>query len=556
MDVIFFGLCPFHREKSPSFSVSPDKQIFHCFGCHVGGNVIHFIMKIENLGFKEAIEFLAERARIDLPTDDTKIDMAKIAQKEQMYFINSEAGRFFYNNIEHSNIAKEYIAKRHLDKATVIKFGLGFAPDHNSLYQYLISKGFQEKDILATGLVNQSEKGYKNDRFKNRFMFPIFDIRDRVIGFGGRVLNDSLPKYINSPENLIYSKGRHLYGLNVAKRTPMKKIIIVEGYMDAISLHQRGISNVVASLGTALTEQQGRLLRKYSEEVIISYDSDAAGQKATLRGLDILQNLGCNVRVLQMEGAKDPDEYVIKYGPEKFERLVDRSISLVEFKVRLLKKEFNLQDVSEKIKFLNKMAEILAKVTNNMERDVYINQLSKELGVGKEPIYAEIEKLTLKDKKNLKNWDRPVVLIQKPQKVDEATLKIENMIIYLLCEKNQKIYEQIKNNISFEDIFDEKNKDIIHKLYDAYEKGNINSIDILSLFEDEQEISLITEILGREEAISNLSKVVEDVIKNIKLNKLQHRKMELMEALQTVTEENRMELEAELNEIIIQLAKK
>ena len=356
----YFGPCPFHREKTPSFAVTPDKQIYHCFGCGEGGNVIRFIMKVENIGFKEALEFLAERAKIPLPVDnyeEDKLSQDEIKWKEyhrnQMYEINKEAGRFFYQNIQKSNLAKEYLVQRKLNVTTVRKFGIGFALADDGLYKHLKQKGFQEEDMVATGLIGKMTNGRYYDKFKNRLMFPIFDIRGRVVAFGGRALASHeelkaqhIPKYVNSPENLIYTKGRHLYGLNLAKKNSekMKRILVVEGYMDVISPHQAGITNVVASLGTALTEAQGKLLRQYAEEVVLSYDSDAAGQKAIMRGIEIMQSMGVMVKVLQMEGAKDPDEFVLKYGPERFEKLINNSLSAIEYKIKVLKQDYNLQE--------------------------------------------------------------------------------------------------------------------------------------------------------------------------------------------------------------------
>ena len=311
----FLGLCPFHKEKTPSFSVSPDKQIFHCFGCGVGGNVVHFVSKIENLNFKESLEMLADKAGMALPTSNVEVDSKKQQLKEKVYKINEEVANFYHETL-YMPIAKpaqEYVKKRKLDNRTLKNFKIGYAPNGNNLYKFLKEKGFEEEEILASTLVKKYNNGYV-DTFRNRLMFPIMDIKNRVIAFGGRVLDSSLPKYINSPDTVVYNKGRNLYGLNVAKNAKTDNVIMVEGYMDCISLHQRGIPNAVASLGTALTEAQGRLLRKYFEKVVISYDSDGAGQAATLRGLEILKNIGCDVRILQMEGAKDPDEYVIKKG--------------------------------------------------------------------------------------------------------------------------------------------------------------------------------------------------------------------------------------------------
>ena len=327
----FFGLCPFHKEKSPSFAVSPDKQIFHCFGCGAGGNVIHFISKIEGLDFKDTLELLANRVNIELPTLDNLEDDKTARLKSKVYEINKIAAEFYHENLYKptSKTAQEYIKKRKLDNRTLKAFLIGYAGNFNELYLLLKQKGYTEEEMLASSLVKRTENGGYMDSFRKRLMFPIQDVRERVIAFGGRVLDDSKPKYINSPENVVYSKGRHLFGLNVAKKGDTKKILIVEGYMDVISLHQRGITNVVASLGTALTEQQGWLLRKNSEQIILSFDSDEAGIKAKLRSIEILQNMGCDLRVLQLEGAKDPDEYILKYGNMRFQNAVDKAFSVV-----------------------------------------------------------------------------------------------------------------------------------------------------------------------------------------------------------------------------------
>ena len=376
----FFGLCPFHNEKSPSFSDSPDKQIFHCFGCGVGGNVYTFLMKIEGINFIEAIQMLAERANINLPTLENNADTAKEELKAKVYKVNAFTADFYHKNLylPTAKIAQEYVKKRKLSKERSKSIQIGFSGKFDELYQELKKQGFQEREILESGLVNKNEKGQYIVRYRNRLMFPICDVRGKVIAFGGRVLDDSKPKYINSPENVVYSKGRNLFGLNVAKKGDLSKILIVEGYMDVISLHQRGITNVVAPLGTALTQQQGWLLRKNAQQIILSFDSDEAGLTAKMRALEILQNMGCDIRILQMEGAKDPDEFIIKYGNARFLNLVDKALSVIEFKVRLLKRNLNLENVNDKIKFLNEIAKLISKIDNTIEREVYIEKIAKE----------------------------------------------------------------------------------------------------------------------------------------------------------------------------------
>lgn len=560
----FFGLCPFHKEKSPSFAVSPDKQIFHCFGCGAGGNVIHFISKIEGLDFKDTLELLANRVNIELPTLDNLEDDKTARLKSKVYEINKIAAEFYHENLYKpaSKTAQEYIKKRKLDNRTLKAFLIGYAGNFNELYLLLKQKGYTEEEMLASSLVKRTENGGYMDSFRKRLMFPIQDVRERVIAFGGRVLDDSKPKYINSPENIVYSKGRNLFGLNVAKKHDTRKIIIVEGYMDAISLYQRGITNVVASLGTAMTEAQGRLLRRYSEQVILGYDADGAGQAAILRGMEILQNLGCDIRVLQIEGAKDPDEYVLKYGPERFQKCVDNAISLVEFKVKVLLKELNIENTNDKIKFLNEIAKILAKVTNQMEREIYVDKIAKEYKISKEAIYAEVNKLMYKDNQGSKKLEKRVVTMvpkeEKENSVSDAVLKRENLVIYLLINEYSKCYEKIKNLITLNYIQDDTNKQILKKMYEEFEKGNSNTSQLLDWFQDEKVISHITEIMAGDFEITDVNKAIDDLISIYEKEKLISRRNEILKKLESVSEagsEEVKELEKELNDIILKLAK-
>ena len=561
----FFGLCPFHKEKSPSFSVSPDKQIFHCFGCGVGGNVIHFVSKIENLDFRETMELLANRANIQLPTLQSSFQDNKRAMlKAKVYEINEIAAKFYHENLYKptSKEAQGYIKKRKLDNRTLKSFLIGYSGTFDELYRVLKQKGYTEEEILASSMVLKNENGRFVDRFRRRLMIPIQDANGKFIAFGGRVLDDSKPKYINSPENIVYSKGRNLFGLNVAKKGDTKKIIIVEGYMDAISLYQRGITNVVASLGTALTEQQGRLLRKNSEQIIIGYDADGAGQAATLRGLEILQNMGCDIRILQIYGAKDPDEFVIKYGPERFQKCVDSSISLVEFKVKILKQNLNIENINDKIKFLNEIAKILAKVDNDIEKEVYIDKISQEYKISKEAIYAEVNKLIYS--RNNTNSKKPVEkapiksFLSKDnlEKIDEGTLKREKTVIYILVNYPQESYNAIKDTIKVEDIKSETNKQIISKIYEQYDNGKTG--DILDLFEDEKIINYLSGIMAEDFGIIDINKCIEDLLNIYNKEKLITYRNSLLKQLENTegkTPEEVRNLEVKLNEVILKLAK-
>ena len=558
----FFGLCPFHKEKSPSFSVSPDKQIFHCFGCGVGGNVIHFVSKIENLSFRETIELLANRANIQLPTlDNSAEDNKKAYLKSRVYEINEVTAKFYHENLYKptSKIAQEYIKKRKLDNRTLKQFLIGYSGTFDELYKLLRQKGYTNEEILASSLVNRTEKGVFIDRFRNRLMIPIQDTTGRFIAFGGRVLDDSKPKYINSPENIVYSKGRNLFGLNIAKKGDTKKIIIVEGYMDAISLYQRGITNVVASLGTALTEKQGRLLRRSSEQVIIGYDADGAGQAATLRGMDILQNMGCDIRILQIYGAKDPDEFVVKYGPDRFRKCVDNAISLVEFKVKILKQNLNLEHVNDKIKFLNEIAKILTKVDNSIEKEVYIDKISQEYGISKEAIYGEVNKLIYNKSNDRKVLEKPPVrnfLNEESKKIDEAIIKREKMVIYILVNYPEESYNAIKDFITVDDMKDVMAKQIIATIYEQYSKGKFN--DVLGLFEEQEIVNYLSGIMAEDFGITDLKKCIEDLLNIYNKEKLINVRNKLMQDLENVDRSNLnlvRELETKLNDVIIRLAK-
>ena len=558
----FFGLCPFHKEKTPSFSVSPDKQIFHCFGCGAGGNVIHFISKIENVDFKESLEILADRVGIKLPTLENNVDSKRLELKEKVYEINKLVATYYHETLykPQAKPAQEYVKKRKLDNKALKEFCIGYAENANVLYKLLKEKGFTEEEILASDLVIKKGNNYV-DRFKNRLIFPIQDIRNRFIAFGGRVLDNSLPKYINSPENIVYSKARILYGLNVAKNSKTRKLIIVEGYMDTVSLHQRGIDNVVASCGTALTEAQGRLLRKYAEKVIISYDSDTAGQAATFRGLEILNNLGCDIRILQMEGAKDPDEYVIKYGNGRFNDLVENAISLVEFKIKVLKKCLNIENTNDKIKFMNEIAKILGGVDNKIEQEIYIDKISSDYNISKEAIYAQINKNEYSNNKGSKilessNIRKPIIKRQET-KINPELEKRENIIISLLLDGGEIVYNKIKDIINPNDFKSETNQKIMRKLYEEFEKGNSNINGIVDMFaDDEQVVNALTGIMADDYEIEDNKKALEDVINNYQKEKLMARRNEIIQSLNNANldKEKANELEKELHTLIIKLA--
>ena len=582
----YFGLCPFHNEKSPSFAVSPDKQIFHCFGCGVGGNVFHFVSKIEGVGFRDAIEILANRANVSLPISSSNDEEDKLYyMRTKIYQINEATALFYHENLYKptAKTAQEYVKKRKLDNNTLKTFYIGYSGNYNELYNHLKSLGFKDEEILASKLVNQNDKGEFIDRFRKRLMFPIQDERGKFIAFGGRILIDppgpnaseeeklafkKQAKYINSTENIVYSKGRHLFGLYAAKKaaheSSLKKILIVEGYMDTISLHQRGITNVVASLGTALTEAQGRLLRKSSEQVIVGYDADGAGQAATMRGLEILQNLGCDVRILQIEGAKDPDEYILKYGPERLLKCMDNAISLVEFKIKNLKKDLNLDVANDKIKFLTEIAKELSRVNNSIEKEVYIDKIALDYKISKEAIYAEINKILyakensnkILEKKN--SAVKPKIVNEDEERISSSIIRRENLIIYLLINYPEEAYKTIKSNISLDDIKSDRNKKIIEKLYEELEKGNNNVTTILDVFKEDEIINHLSGIMATDFEITEVKKCIEDVILSYEKDKLIAKRNSIIKQLENTNELTKDEvasLEKELSGLIIKLAR-
>ncbi len=560
----YFGLCPFHNEKSPSFSVSPDRQYFHCFGCHKGGDVFTFISEIEKVSFKESVEILAERARIQLPTIENEGFNAKQYLKDRMFKINLEAALFYHERLYKplAKIAQDYVKQRKMDNATLKAFKIGYSGEYNELYKMLKVKGFKDEEILATGLVNKNDRGDFIDRFRKRLMFPIMTVNGKVVAFGGRRLdnNEKMAKYINSNENLIYSKKKHLFALNIAKQTNEKKLILVEGYMDAISLHQRGIHNVVASLGTALTEEQGRLLARYGEQIILSYDSDGAGQEAILRALEILNKLGCDARVIQMEGAKDPDEYIIKYGSGRFNLLVDNAISLVEFKIKMLKNKYNLENATDKVKFLKEITKILAKVENKIEREIYVEKVAEQYQISKEAIYAEVNKLayTSAPTKEILNHKISSESI-KTEEVNETIVKREKMILYLLINNYDESFEKIKSVISEDDFKVELNKKIFKTIMEIQDGNKEQILSAISNIEDQDIQAHISEIMVTDYEITSVEKCIEDIIIIYNKERLNNRKMDIIKQLDNVknlSAEEIAKLEKELNNIIIELAKK
>ncbi|MGM9933874.1 DNA primase [uncultured Clostridium sp.] len=454
----YVGLCPFHNDKSPSLSVSQEKQIYKCFSCGEAGNVITFVMKYKKLTFQEAAKYLADKAGIPLEMGNSR-ESQITKKKDLLYKVNTEAARYYFYNLQRTSTAKDYFLKRGIKEEVIKRFGLGYAPDgwHN-LIMYLRKKGFNDNLLLEAGLISKSEKsGNTYDRFRNRVMFPVFDVRGKVIGFGGRVLDDSKPKYLNSPETVVFHKGTNLYGLNFATKNRLEQdyIIIVEGYMDLISLHQHGITNTVASLGTALTINQARLLKRYVNKVIISYDADVAGQTATLRGLEILRNAGFDVKVLKVPQGKDPDEFVRNNGKDAFLRLVDNALPLIEYRIKKAAEGINLRDNNELVKYGERFAEILADL-NPIEKDVYIKKISEETSIKEQAIYDLLSQVMAKDQKENNFMNKKEDYGTKLY-VEPGYLKAERTLIKLMFE--DEYFDELRELIKVGDfVLDSHNK--------------------------------------------------------------------------------------------------
>ena len=485
----YFGLCPFHNEKSASFSVSPSRQMYYCFGCGAGGNVFTFVMEYENYSFQEAIKYLAQKAGVSLPEAEYSEEMKKReGKRSRLLEVNKEAAKYYFYQLR-SDKGKEgyaYLKKRQLSDETIKKFGLGFANvTSNDLVKYLKDKGFEDKLIQEAGLASFDEKYGMHDKFWNRVMFPIQDINHRVIGFGGRVMGDAKPKYLNSPETMIFDKSRNLYGLNYARTSRKNNIILCEGYMDVIAMHQAGFTQAVASLGTAFTEGQASLLKRYTEEVILAYDSDGAGTTAALRAIGILKETGLTGKVLNLEPYKDPDEFIKNMGTEAFEERIKAAENSFFFEIRMLQKDYDLQDPESKTKFYREIAKKLCGFSEEVERDNYIQAVADRYSIGTQ----NLKKLVLSYATQTglaKPAERPKSGIQKKNTPDEMRKKSQRLLLTWLVEE-PSLYTKIKKYISTEDFTEDLYKKVAERLFADLEQGQMNPAAIISLFSDEEE---------------------------------------------------------------------
>ena len=520
----YFGLCPFHNEKSPSFSVSSGKQMYYCFGCGAGGNVITFLMEYENQTFPEAVRTLAQRAGIALPeADDSKEARQADSRRAKLLEINKEAAKYFYYQLrtERGSVGMEYLRKRELSDETMNHFGLGYANKYsNDLIQYLKSKGYSEDLIRDAGLCNVDEKHGMYDKFWNRVMFPIQDINHRVIGFGGRVMGDGKPKYLNSPETEIFDKSRNLYGLNFARTSRKGNVILCEGYMDVIAMHQAGFTQAVASLGTAFTSGQASLLRRYANEILLSYDSDGAGVNAALRAIGILKEAGMTGRVINLEPYKDPDEFIKALGGEEFQKRLDHAENSFFFELRQLQKNYDLSDPEQKTAFHREIARKLCTFSEEVERENYIEAVAQKYHISFENLRRLVGTYAAQT-----GLAQPVIRpksgVQKKNTAAEGVKNSQKLLLTWLVEQPQ-LYRQISKYISPKDFTEGLYEKVADRLFEELEQGNINPASIISMFEEEEDqreaASLFHTKLERLESTAEQEKALHDIVCAVKRN--------------------------------------
>lgn len=522
------GLCPFHAEKTGSFMVSKSKQIYKCFGCNAGGDVISFVMRWENIDFIEAVKILAKKCGIALNGNISEEEKRKIQEINKLREILTEAARFYFSNlIGRKNEGYEYLKKRGLSDKIIKKFGLGYSLNSwDSLMKYLLSKGYEKTDLVKCGLVtHKTETNKYYDKFRNRVMFPIFSYNGKVIGFGGRVLDNSLPKYLNSPETMVFNKRLNLYGLNISKKSIKDDtLILVEGYMDLISLYQNGVQNVVATLGTALTEQQAKLIRRFAKNVIISYDSDQAGQNATLRAINILLKANIKVKILNLKDCKDPDDFIKKYGFEGYKKAIEDSDYHIKYKIDLLKNKYNLKNDTQKMNFMNEATLILKTLKSPIEKDLYSKYLSDLTGISIDSIRQSVGIKTNKNYNSTKytatkNINAPRK-IEKMSKIEDGDLKVEFSFIKILME-NKEIRNIVFSEIKENEFLYEETKEIFNYIIKNKELDKITIDKIKSLDISEEYIKIIDNV--KNEQISTYSlEGTRKIIKTIKKNTIKN----------------------------------
>ena len=542
----YFGLCPFHNEKSPSFSVSPDKQMYYCFGCQAGGNVFTFVMEYENYSFPEALKMLSDRVGVKLPEQEYSKEARKQQDlKTQILELNKQAAKYYYYQLrtENGRQAMDYLTGRELSDETIKKFGLGFANKYSDdLYKYLKKQGVSDELLKESGLVNVDEKHGMYDKFWNRVIFPIMDVNGRVIGFGGRVMGDGKPKYLNSPETKVFDKSRNLYGLNIARTSRKKCLLVCEGYMDVISLHQAGFNNAVASLGTALTTQHASLLKRYTEEVILTYDSDEAGVKAALRAIPILKAAGLSARVLQMQPYKDPDEFIKILGADAFEERIAQAENSFMFEVAILQTNYSMEDPESKTAFFNTVAGKLVEFEQEIERENYMEAIARKYHIGFDSLRKLVNHMALRgrpaevpEKRRFKRQGEKESGMQKSQRL---------MLTWLIEHKG--LYERIKPYIGPEDFTTSLYREVAGMLFAQLEESELNPARIINHFTDTRQQSQTAGLFNASlpvETKEEMEKALNETLHRIMENSLDYRNAHLdpadMKGLQKIIRDKR-----------------
>lgn len=518
------GLCPFHSEKTPSFTVYPDSQSFYCFGCGAGGDVVTFVRRMENLDYIEAVKLLAQRAGLAMPEDGYDDSFAK--RKTRILEINRETARFYHQCLI-SPVGKkglDYLRERGLSDKTIRHFGLGFAPESwDAAIKHLLGKGFRMDELTDAAIAVKSARGSYYDQFRGRVIFPIIDIRGNVIAFGGRVMDGKGPKYLNSPDTPVFKKSRNLFALNFAKAIKEPALILAEGYMDVVALHQAGFANAVATLGTSLTSEQARMISQYAEEVVIAYDADGAGQKATNRAINMFGEIGLKVRVLKVKDAKDPDEFIKKFGAARFRLLLEGAGSAMEFEIGKLRQKYDLESSDGKVGFLKEFAQFMAGIRNPIERDVYVTKTAAELGVSKDPLMVQIDYIIRQQAKNAeKKQARDLTVFaagpqqrRDPQRTAhlKEALAEERLIGVLL--KNPDYYRLIREKIQPEDFLTDFNREIFQVICGRLDQNQ--SMELIALSEqlDEEQMGKIAGILADPTSSRATPKETQDYLETI-----------------------------------------
>ena len=491
----YFGLCPFHNEKTPSFSVTPGKQMYYCFGCGAGGNVFNFIMEYENYTFGEALKHLADRAGVELPQIEYSKEVREKAQERaELLEINKQAAQYFYYQLRTEKSAQgyQYLTGRGLSEETMRKFGLGYSDKFGGgLYQFLKSKGYGDDRLRESGLFNVDERHGMYDKFWNRVIFPIMDVNNRVIGFGGRVMGDGKPKYLNSPETKIFDKSRNLYGLNVARTTRRKYLILCEGYMDVISMHQAGFTNAVASLGTALTSGHASLLKRYTQEVLLLYDSDEAGVRAALRAIPILREAGVNSRVVNLRPYKDPDEFIKNLGAEAFEERLEQASDSFMFRVSIAESEFSMEEPQGQNRFFERCAEMLLELKDELERNLYIEAIVKkyrgQYGISVEDLRKRVNTLALKGTPAERRIQPKKSQEGAPKKKKDSASDQAQKLMLTWIVTYPKIFDKVAQYLTPEDFVVPLYREVARMLFSQREEGEVNPARLLNSFTDSEE---------------------------------------------------------------------